>query len=521
MSLFSLQERFDELEGERSIYLNRAELCSKLTLPWYIPPNGQKDMKLETPYQSTGAEGVTNLANRLVMVLMPPNRPLFRLRIARKVVAQYAGEQKAKLLTAIEAGLARIEKEVTGIIETLSDRTAVYSAILHLIIGGNVLLHILPDGIKVFPLRSYVCKRDPDGNVLLVIVKQSLSKETLPDGVRTKIAKHIKDTEKEADFSDTETYDLFTCIERVSNKWVVYQECEGVRVGEAGVYKLDLCPWLPLRLYRSEEEDYGRGYVEQYVGTLQSLETLTQALVEASAAAAKVIFLVHTTSTTKAEDLTKAANLSFVPGNKADIDTLQIEKYNDLQVAKAQIAEFKQDIAKVFLMHTSIQRNAERVTAEEIRYMAQELETALGGLYSVLGKEFQRPYITLRIHYLQKKGTIDKFEKGIKPETVTGVDALGRGQDVTALLEYAKAVAATMPQMAEKYINGQSFLKALAAGMGIDDSVILKSDEQLAAEQEAAQQAQQEQMLGSAIPNMVNAGGKMLEKSMNNDGGNT
>ena len=57
--------------------------------------------------------------------------------------------------------------------------------------------------------------------------------------------------------------------------------------------------------------------------------------------------------------------------------------------------------------------------------------------------------------------------------------------------------------------------------MGIDDSVILKSDEQLAAEQEAAQQAQQEQMLGSAIPNMVNAGGKMLEKSMNNDGGNT
>ena len=165
-------------------------------------------MKLETPYQSTGAEGVTNLANRLVMVLMPPNRPLFRLRIARKVVAQYAGEQKAKLLTAIEAGLARIEKEVTGIIETLSDRTAVYSAILHLIIGGNVLLHILPDGIKVFPLRSYVCKRDPDGNVLLVIVKQSLSKETLPDGVRKKIAKHIKDTEKEADF---QTQKPMTC----------------------------------------------------------------------------------------------------------------------------------------------------------------------------------------------------------------------------------------------------------------------------------------------------------------------
>ena len=39
-------------------------------------------------------------------------------------------------------------------------------------------------------------------------------------------------------------------------------------------------------------EDYGRGRVEEFLGDLQSLESLTQAITEGSAAAAKVVFLV-------------------------------------------------------------------------------------------------------------------------------------------------------------------------------------------------------------------------------------
>ena len=38
---------------------------------------------------------------------------------------------------------------------------------------------------------------------------------------------------------------------------------------------------------------------------------------------------------------------------------------------------------RLLLLNSSVQRNAERVTAEEVRYMAQELETALGGVYSI------------------------------------------------------------------------------------------------------------------------------------------
>ncbi|MBL1329612.1 hypothetical protein JL926_19595, partial [Acinetobacter baumannii] len=48
-------------------------------------------------------------------------------------------------------------------------------------------------------------------------------------------------------------------------------------------------------------------------------------------------------------------------------------------------------IGKGFLLSSSIVRDAERVTAEEIRMQANELETSLGGVYSRLAVDFQKP----------------------------------------------------------------------------------------------------------------------------------
>ena len=163
-------------------------------------------------------------------------------------------------------------------------------------------------------------------------------------------------------------------------------------------------------------------------------------------------------------------------------------------------------------MNTAIQRNAERVTAEEIRYMAQELETALGGLYSVLAKEFQKPYITLRISYLQDADKIPPFAKGVNPEVITGVDALGRGQDANTLIQYGQQIFKTLPPDAVmQYVNLQGYMRSLAAAYGIDDTTILKDDTQIQAEQ---QQAQQQQMIQQALPNAINAGGKILDTKL-------
>lgn len=507
----SLKEQYEALSQLRASYLSRAEQASKYTLPWYVKSDGIKDGTLATPYQSVGSEGVNNLASRLVMVLMPPNRPMFRLRIARHLIAQAETDPDKDKLTRINSGLSRIETEATGLIEATGDRTQLYTAILHLLIAGNVLLYVKADGTKIYSLKNYVVQRDPDGNPLLIITKEETADSVLP----TKTLKAIRKqntTQEEPSPTDPTTHEIYTSIKLKNNTWHIRQECEGIQIGTPGTYPLDKCPWIPLRLYRSEEEDYGRGYVEQYYGSLHALSVLSEAILAAAAAASKVIFLVRPSATTKIESLVRAENLSFVQGKADDIDILQIEKYNDLKTAQTQAQELTQQLSKVFLMNTAIQRNAERVTAEEIRYMAQELETALGGLYSVLAKEFQKPYITLRIKYLQQQNKLPSFAPGITPEVITGVDALGRGQDANTLIQYGQQIFKTLPPDAVmQYVNVQGYLKSLAAAYGIDDTTILKDDQQIQAEQ---QQAQQQQMIQQALPNVINAGGKILDTQL-------
>lgn len=507
----TIKSAYEQLAATRAPYLTRAEKASKYTLPWYIKAEGSKDNSLETPHQSIGSEGVTNLASRLVMVLMPPNRPMFRLRIARNIIAQAEETGQKELLTKVNAGLSRIETETTGLIEGTGDRTQFYSAILHLLIAGNVLLHVKKDNTKIFSLKNYVVQRDPDGNPLLIITKEEIARQILPKKIRRAISETYTE-EPDEDYTRENSHELYTQIKRTNDKWEVRQECEGIKVGQSGTYPLDLCPWLPLRLYRSEEEDYGRGYVEQYYGSLHSLTVLAKALMEGSAAASKIIFLVHPGATTNIDSLTKADNLSFVQGNANDIDVLQIEKYNDIKTAQTYMQDLTQQLSKVFLMNTSIQRNADRVTAEEIRYMAQELETALGGLYSVLAKELQKPYITLRVKYLQDQNKLPPFADGVTPEVVTGVDALGRGQDANTLIQYGQQIFKTLPPDAiMSYVNLPGYMRSLAAAYGIDDTTILKDEQQIQLEQH---QNQQQQMIQQALPNAINAGGRILETKL-------
>ncbi len=75
---------------------------------------------------------------------------------------------------------------------------------------------------------------------------------------------------------------------------------------------VDANPWLVLRFNHVDGEVYGRGRVEEFLGDLKSLEALSQAMVEGSAAAAKIVFTVNPSSTTKPSTLAKQVTvLSF------------------------------------------------------------------------------------------------------------------------------------------------------------------------------------------------------------------
>ena len=487
--------RYAQLESSRASYDDDAKDCSKLTIPTLIPETATGTRaKTKTPFQAVGARGVNSLASKLLFALLPPSTAFFKLSIDSLELLKQGQEG---LETEIDKGLRSIETALMNEIEISNDRVAMFEALKHLIVGGNVLLYLTDEGLKVYPLSKFVCKRDAVGNVLEIITKESVHPQALP----SEFIEQIKKKENyDAESMDSDL-DIYTYVKRLDDNYFWYQECKGEKIpGTDGKSKLNVSPWIVLRFVRVDGEDYGRGYVSEYKGDLISLEALMQAIIEGAAASAKTLFLVNPNGVTRAATLAKAPNGAIREGSAADISVMQVNKGADFQVSFSAIQRIESRLEYAFLMARSVQRDAERVTAAEVTMMANELENSLGGIYSILTQEFQLPYLRRRMHMLVRSGKVPKLpEKLVKPKIVTGVQGLGRGNDRNKLIEFIGTVSQALgPDIMRQYMNVDEAIKRLANSIGIDTANLVKTQEEIQAEMQAMQQQQLIQHLGPA-----------------------
>lgn len=516
-SLPTVEGRYATLSAYRNPYLNRAYDCSELTLPYLLPRFGHNSTTiLPVPYQSVGARGVNNLASKLLMSLFPPNTPFFKEDIEEGVIAQMEqqhGEDTDEFTSAktkLEKALGKLERIIMSSVESSGDRTVLFEALKHILVTGNSLLHSTKEGFRTFPISQYVTRRDPAGNVLEIILKEEVDPIILPAEIRKAMTEN-------ATYSNKKSADLYTYVVRKPEHWVQYQEtCGKVIDSTRSEIPLDKLPWIALRFNRINGEDYGRGYVEEYIGDFTSLENVTSAIVQGGAAAAKVLFLVKPNSGTKVKVLASTPNGGFAQGSAEDVTVLKLDKNQDFQTVKALRDDFIQQLSFAFLLNTAIQRDAERVTAEEVRYMAQELEQTLGGFYSIMGVELQMPYVKIKKAALERKGLLPKLPGGtVKTIIVTGLEALGRGNDRNKLVRYLTTASQALgPQAVATYINVSEVLQRIAVADGIDTNGLLKTADQIAQEQQQAQMSALASKLG---PNAVTALGGVSKERVKNE----
>ena len=513
----SLKSYYQACESNRDPFLRRARDGASFTIPYLVPPEANSaSTNYPTPFQGVGARGVNNLSSKLLLALLPPNSPFFRLIIDKyefEKASESEGGTDPALKTELEKALSEIERAVQSEVETSAIRVGVFEALKQLVVAGNVLLYV-PDkgGLRVFNLDRYVCKRDPMGNVQSMIVKESVDPDVLPMSVKARLEEAGNPTVQNMGHDKDKSIDVYTGIYRDGTKWIVRQEVGDFDIPEAtGQYPLDKNPWMPLRYTRIENEDYGRGFVEEYLGDLQSLEGLTQAIVEGSAAAAKVLFLVNPNGTTRPRILANSPNGAIVQGNAQDVTCLQMEKFTDFRVAQETINRIEERLSFAFLMNTSIQRQGERVTAEEIRFMAQELEDVLGGVYSILSQEFQMPLVNRLMDRMEKAGRLPKLPKKIvKPTIVTGLEALGRGHDLNKLDSFVSGASQLLGEEFATYVNMSDYLKRRATSLGIDVEGLVRTEEEI---QEQQQQMAQQAMAQQVAPNVANIAGQMAQEN--------
>lgn len=506
METYSALARYMQLSADRENFLEMGRMCAELTIPYLLTDSGfESGGKLPNPWQSVGSKGCSVLAAKLMLSLFPINTSFFKLQINDAEIRGVPGVD-ATVRSEIDQSLSLMERMIMQQIAETTDRVHLHNAMRHLVVTGNVLVFAGKKGIKIYPLDRFVVSRDGEGNVMEIITKEIVSRKLLPKDFQT------LSTEKDVNAvgedgpkigvastkGQSDDAEVYTCVKRQDGQHRWYQECDGkVIPGSESTSPVKTSPWMPLRFNQaSSGESYGRGRVEEFIGDLRALDMLSQALVEGSQAAAKVVFLVSPSATTKPQSLARASNGAIIQGRPDDVGVVSVGgKTADFRTVQEQIAVLTRRISEAFLILSV--RDSERTTAEEVRMTQQELNEQLGGIYGTLSAELLQPYLNRKLHLLSRNKNIPSLPKGLViPTVVAGLNGVGRGQDRAALMEFVTTIAQGMgPEVMQSFVNPSEFLKRLATASGIDPMGLIKSEQELSEERQASQQARQQDTL--------------------------
>lgn len=450
----TIEKRYEKLAVKRQPFLERARRFSRYTIPNLYPElnSGQGDYgdgSNTTGWQSFGAEAVNSLTNNLVMTLFPPHSSFARLDLSPEA-KQVLTEEDVKVIEH-EASLVNAEKEAMLEHERLAGRVGLGEATEHLLVGGTACLAVptTDDSTLInYPLTQFVNRRDKSGNLLELIIMEEKSIDTFDEEIQAIIKAKLRTSGKHKKNSDD--VKLYTRCLYKHGMYHIEQEVVGEKVGRPYRVKPENLPFIVLRWKSNYGEDYGRSLVEQFAGDFHVIQVLSEAIAKGMILMADVKYLVRPGSVTDIDHLIESPTGEFVYGNIDDIGVLQLEKYADFTPIADVLDKYERRVGRAFLLGSQVQRNAERVTAYEIRRDALEMERSLGGAYSLLATTLQRPYFRL---LLQRIG-FDLPANLVNTVLLTGIEALSKMSDADKFMQWSEQMATAAnslpPQLAER-----------------------------------------------------------------------
>ena len=175
------KSRYDALSSGRNQFLQTAIDAAQLTLP-YLMKQDEADSNyktLITPWQSVGAKGVTTLASKLMLALLPPQTSFFKLQIDESTIL--SGDLDPAIRSDLDVSFSKIERTILESIAASDDRVVIHQALKHLVVSGNALVYMDKDKLKLYPLNRYVVDRDGLGNVIEIVTKERISKKLVEE----------------------------------------------------------------------------------------------------------------------------------------------------------------------------------------------------------------------------------------------------------------------------------------------------------------------------------------------------
>lgn len=496
-----IQNEFERLDSRRSNKIQRGQDCARLTVPGIFPEEGfTETMELPDVFSSLPARGVMALASRMVSAIYPLNQaPFFNFELDQAFVPE--GTDPTETM----AQLGRLDRKIMDKLSSTNLRQELFVLFQHLIIIGDALFEIQDEyQFRVHRVDQYVVQRYPNGRVKRIILREWIDPEAVPEGWP-----EYDEKEEYMGMGPTEDHrPLYTEVEWNESKkvWEVEKEYCGMPV-DSGTY--EVCPYVPQVWSRIAGEDYGRSLVEEHIGDIRTLEQITKALVEAAVANSEFRIGVDPSGMTEVSDLQDTENGDFVPARSADVFPIQLLKQIDMGPMASLRSDLSQQLARTFLLQSSVQRTGDRVTATEIREVAQELDQALGGIFSSLARDIQIPIVRRAIVLMGRDKIVPKdilkMLDGTGPLVLkvrTGLEALNREVTNSQLATWAQMVG--QMQSVQPYIDWYGWAIKWTSSFGLEPVGLVKTPQQL--EQEQQQQAQQSIQMMAAQQSVTSLG---------------
>ena len=493
----SIADRFSELDARRTAKLDRARQCSMLTLPNVLPPeNWSEDFELPQPYSSTAARGVTALASRMLSALIPLNDlPFFA----------FAMENGAEPDIEVQNLLDALAMQVYDKMGSKNIRDSFFQALQSLIIAGDVAVKMEDDfTFRCIRLDQYCSVRDVTGELIEFVHLEFIPDES-PIPAESEVLSGWGQYRKDGFLTIYCRYVLAD-----DGTWHAYKETEEGTVIDEGVY--DVFPYSVLRWNAVMAENYGRSKCEEIYGDIKSLESYTEALIFGMAAASTFFIGVNPNGVTELGDIAEATVGDYVAARQEDTYVLSpAETMNpQIQQTQAAVEMMRREIGEAFLMNSASIRQAERVTATEVRMVGQELENVLGGAFSAIARDLLQPMIARCLYLMLSNGDIDERlteeffgdDGRISVDIITGLQALSRDSDLQRLMQMGEMMR-NLPPEAVQHFKFEEYAKSIISSLGFDPRVWVKSEEEVAQQQQEMMAQQQQSQTAGAVGQAV------------------
>lgn len=471
---------FGELNREKSAFLDYAEETAKLTLPTMAPRGNQMH---ERPWTSRGTSAVRGLASATLKILLPPGVQWGRIDLPPEVwrvleiKAGEAGAEKeqAEIFQQIDSLKTRLRVRTMDMLFSLRQknvRSRAAAGILRNLIEGNTLFNNTPEGMRVFPLRSFVCRRNEFGEADMAVIHQEIEPNLMTMRNKEDFNKRVS---------------VYTLINWEDDEvWMQKQGESPVRADEE-----DPAHYFIMTPERPDVGNYAVGYAYNYVRLIAQIDHAESSLAEATAYASWNPVGIREGSILSENPNQVTERENGKPLVMQDGDIIFPDKdghLRDYVFVHQMRNDDAEELAGVFALGIKDRAATADSSATAVLEIVDELESQTQDLLSNYEDSFQRPLLTSENKILDTLDPLftDEDElllaEMLRVVVTTGVNALDKQRTMARFaLQIIPAVIAWDNRVQG---NGIEVLDRVAEGMLVDTENLyqLKSPEQVQSE---------------------------------------